>query len=197
MPELSRLKLQPDHRFAFLQGFLERPKEVGSIIPSSRFLERRIVRAARVELAKVLVELGPGTGGTTRALLRAMDPKAHLLAVEVNPRFVGLLRRIDDPRLVVHLGDAAEIGVALDRYELPTPDVILSGIPFSTMAKGAGRDILRSVHDSLHPGGLFIAYQVRDRVESLGREVFGRARVQTEIWNVPPMRVYRWEKTAD
>ena len=196
MPELRRLKPQPDHRFAFLQGFLERPKEVGSIIPSSRFLERRIVRAARVDTAKVLVELGPGTGGTTRALLRAMDPSARLLALEVNPRFVELLRRIDDPRLVVHHGDAAEISVALDRYNLPTPDVILSGIPFSTMAKGAGRDILHSVYDSLHPGGLFIAYQVRDRVESLGREVFGRARVQTEIFNVPPMRVYRWEKTA-
>ena len=196
MLELNRLKLQPDHRFAFLQGFLEHPKEVGSIIPSSRFLERRIVRLARADTAKVLVELGPGPGGTTRALLRAMDPAARLLAVEVNPRFVELLRRIDDPRLVVHHGDAAEIGTALDRYELPTPDVILSGIPFSTMAKGTGRDILQSVHDSLHPGGLFVAYQVRDRVESLGREVFGRARVQTEILNVPPMRVYRWKKAG-
>jgi phospholipid N-methyltransferase len=198
MPELSnRLKPQPDHRFAFLQGFLERPKEVGSIIPSSRFLERRIVRAAQADRAEVVVELGPGTGGTTRALLRAMGRDAHLLAIEVNPRFVELLRRINDPRLIVHHGSAADIGTALDRYELPTPDVILSGIPFSTMAIGVGRDILRSVHDSLHAGGLFVAYQVRDRVESLGREVFGRARKQTEIFNVPPMRVYRWEKAAE
>jgi phospholipid N-methyltransferase len=196
MPELRRLKLQPDHRFAFLQGFLERPKEVGSIIPSSRFLERRIVRAARVENAKVIVELGPGTGGTTRALLRAMRPDAHLLSVEVNPRFVDLLKKIDDPRLLVHLGSAAEIRATLDRYELAAPNVILSGIPFSTIARQAGRDILRSVHDSLPSGGLFVAYQVRDRVESLGREVFGRARVQTEIFNVPPMRVYRWEKAV-
>jgi hypothetical protein len=41
---------------------------------------------------------------------------------------------------------------------------------------------------------VFVAYQVRDRVDQLGREVFGRARVQREILNVPPMRVYRWEK---
>ena len=144
-----------------------------------------------------MVELGPGTGGTTRALLRAMGRNARLLTIEVNPRFVELLRRINDPRLTVHHGSAADIGAALDRYELPTPDVILSGIPFSTMAIGVGRDILRSVHDSLHAGGLFVAYQVRDRVESLGREVFGRARKQTEIFNVPPMRVYRWEKAAE
>jgi hypothetical protein len=33
-------------------------------------------------------------------------------------------------------------------------------------------------------------------VKNLGKEVFGRARVQTEIRNIPPMRVYRWEKSA-
>jgi phospholipid N-methyltransferase len=195
-PTPNRIKPQPDHRFAFLQGFLERPMEVGSIIPSSRFLERRIVRAAAVENAKLLVELGPGTGGTTRALLAAMQPDARLLVIEVNPRFVELLKKIEDPRLIVHQGSAADIGETLDHYALPTPDVILSGIPFSTMAIGLGRDILRSVHDSLHDGGLFVAYQVRDRVNNLGKEVFGHARVQTEIRNIPPMRVYRWQKNA-
>jgi len=195
-PTPNRIKPQPDHRFAFLQGFLERPMEVGSSIPSSRFLERSIVRAAAVENARLLVELGPGTGGTTRALLAAMKADARLLVIEVNPRFVELLEQIDDPRLIVHQGSAADIGETLDRYALPTPDVILSGIPFSTMAVGVGRDILRSVHDSLHDGGLFVAYQVRDRVKNLGKEVFGRARVQTEIRNIPPMRVYRWEKSA-
>ena len=49
---------------------------------------------------------------------------------------------------------------------------------------------------ALEPGGAFVAYQVRDRVHTLGREVFGRARVQTELLNVPPMRIYRWEKHA-
>ena len=74
MPEQNRtLRLQPDDRFAFFRGFLKRPKQVGSIIPSSRFLERRVTRATRAHRAKLIVELGPGTGGTTRALLRAMQ----------------------------------------------------------------------------------------------------------------------------
>ena len=47
MPARSRFLLQPDKRLAFFQGFLQRPREVGSIIPSSRFLERRIVRVKR------------------------------------------------------------------------------------------------------------------------------------------------------
>ena len=195
MAAKTRIRLQPDHRIAFLQGFLKSPKQVGSIIPSSRFLERRDrARGRDRERASLVVELGPGTGGTTRALLRAMSPKARLLAIEIDPRFVALLRRMPDPRLIVHEGSAAEIEAALRQHELPAPDVILSGIPFSTMTRSVGEQILRSVYDALEPGGLFVAYQVRDRVESLGRRVFGRAQVQTEILNMPPMRVYRWQK---
>ena len=194
MNETSRFRPQPDHRFTFLQGFLTRPKEVGSIIPSSRFLERRVVRLADVRGARTLVELGPGTGGTTRAILRAMAPAARLLAIEINQRFARLLRRMPDPRLAVHEGSAAEIAEALSAHGLPSADAILSGIPFSTMPRELGLEILRSVHDSLAPGGLFVAYQVRDRVEDLGRCVFGDAQVQTVMLNVPPMRVYRWRK---
>jgi len=194
MPGATGFRPQPDNRFAFLQGFLQRPMEVGSFVPSSRFLERRIIRCADVRNAKVIVELGPGTGGTTRALLRAMDPAARLLAVEVNERFVDLLRAMKDPRLAVHHGSAADIGTALDHHGLGSPDLVLSGIPFSTMSREVGTSIVKSVYDVLEPGGRFVAYQVRDRVEALGREVFGRARVQTELLNVPPMRVYRWDK---
>ena len=194
MAAKTKIRLQPDHRFAFLHGFLKSPKQVGSIIPSSRFLERRVVRAAEIANASLVVELGPGTGGTTRALLRALSPKARLLAIEIDPRFVELLGHTQDPRLIVHEGSASEIEAALRKHALPAPDVIISGIPFSTMTRSVGEQILRSVYDALEPGGLFVAYQVRDRVESLGRRVFGRAQVQTEILNMPPMRVYRWQK---
>jgi len=197
MPQTAQLDRSPrqDHRLAFLQGFLRKPREVGSVIPSSRFLEKRIVRSADLSQARVVVELGPGTGGTTRALLRRMRRDATLLAIEINSDFARLLtQHVRDPRLVVHEGSAAEIPTALDAHDLPAPDVVLSGIPFSTMKRDLGLSIMRSVYDSLAPGGRFVAYQVRDRVEDLGRSVFGPARVQTELLNVPPMRVYRWEK---
>ena len=197
MEGLSRFRPQPDHRFTFLQGFLKRPKEVGSIIPSSRFLERRIARAAGIQRARLVVELGPGTGGTTRALLRQMRSDAQLLAIEIDPDFVSVLRRLNhDPRLIVHEGSATDIRQILAKHELGAPDVILSGIPFSTMTRPIGREIIRSVHDALEPGGVFVAYQVRDRVKILGSEVFGRAQTDMVLLNVPPMRVYRWEKRA-
>lgn len=189
---------QPDHPIAFLKGFLERPKQVGSIIPSSRWMERRITRTAELASARVVIELGPGTGGTTRALLQAMRPDARLLAIEINPSFCDLLREtIDDPRLIVHEGSAAEIQDALTKHELDAPDVVLSGIPFSTMPRSLGLAILHSVRSSLKPGGRFVAYQFRDVVHTLGKRVFGPASIQLELFNVPPMRVYRWDIAAD
>ena len=204
MPEIQRsdrtepapsLIPQPDHPIAFLKGFLDRPKEVGSIIPSSRWMERRITRTAEIASARVVVELGPGTGGTTKALLQAMAPDAKLLAIEINPDFCELLRAtIDDPRLIVHHGSAAEIPEALEKNGLDAPDAVLSGIPFSTMPKSVGLEILRSVKKSLAPGGRFVAYQFRDVVHTLGKKVFGPASVQLELLNMPPMRVYRWDR---
>ena len=183
----------PEHRLAFFRGFLKRPKEVGSVIPSSRFLEKRIVRSAQLRQAKIIVELGPGTGGTTRALLRALAPDAKLLAIEINPDFIPLLSRIGDDRLIVHEGSATEIPQILAEHGLEKPDVIFSGIPFSTMPRALGKAILESARDVLAPGGRFVAYQFRDRVHTLGVEVFGRASRQLELLNVPPMRVWRWD----
>jgi phosphatidylethanolamine/phosphatidyl-N-methylethanolamine N-methyltransferase len=189
---------QPDPRVVFLQDFFRRPREVGSIIPSSRFLERRIVRCAKLRDANTVVELGPGTGGTTRALLRAMGSDTHLLVIEINGRFAQVIRdSVHDPRLSVCRGNAARISEILADHEFGAPEVVLSGIPFSTMPAEKGIEILRAVHDSLAPGGRFVAYQVRDRVKTLGRKVFGSARIQTELLNVPPMRVFCWDKRGD
>lgn len=194
MPKANPLIPQPDHPIAFLRGFLERPKEVGSIIPSSRWMERRITRTAEITTASLVIELGPGTGGTTKALLQALAPGARLLAIEINPGFCDLLRNtIDDPRLIVHQGSAAEIPEALAEHGFDAPDVVLSGIPFSTMPQALGLSILRCVRKSLKPGGRFVAYQFRDVVHTLGKRVFGSASVQVELFNMPPMRVYRWD----
>ena len=192
--EADRPKRLEGHRL-FLLDFLRRPREVASVIPSSRFLERRIVRAAEVDVAKTVVELGPGTGGTSRAFLRAMAPDTRLLCIEINDRFAEHLEReLDDPRVIVHRGDARDLRSILDRYELPSPDAVLSGIPFSTIPQEIGLGILRSVHEALVPGGRFVAYQVRDRVEVLGRTIFGPAEAATEYRNVPPARVFTWRK---
>lgn len=181
-------------RLTFFSEFLRHPGQIGSVVPSSRFLERRVVEMADVARARLAVELGPGTGGTTRAILRALAADAHLLAIEINPRFASLLRSVPDSRLLVHTGSAVDIGEALAVHGLAYPDVVLSGIPFSMMPAQAGRRILRAAWLALAPGGRFVAYQLRDSVDVLGRAILGRPGVAIELRNVPPMRVYCWRK---
>jgi phospholipid N-methyltransferase len=181
-------------RIAFLRGFLKHPQQVGSIIPSSQFLERRIARLAGVGNARVVVELGPGTGGTTRALLKSMRDRARLLCLELNPQFHDIVRRIDDPRLIVHHGSAEELGAVMERHGLEDADAIVSGIPFSTMPPSVAGRILDGIYAALVPGGRFVAYQVRGHVEVLSRPYFGPAQVDVELLNIPPVRIYRWEK---
>lgn len=194
---LNRLRLQPDARLSFLQGFLRHPQLVGSVVPSSRFLERRLVDVAGIARAGLVVELGPGTGGTTRAMLRALPPESRLLAIDVDPRFVSLLRSHSDPRLIAHRGSGEHVEEALALHGLPSPDVVVSGVPFSTMPPALGRRIIRAVWSSLEPGGCFVAYQFRDRVALLGREIAGPPEVAFEPFNVPPIRIYCWRKPAE
>jgi phospholipid N-methyltransferase len=192
----KRVRSQAAEHIAFLRGFLKHPNQVGSIIPSSQFLERRIARVAEVSRARLVVELGPGTGGTTRAILAAMRENAKLLCIELNAQFHAILRRIEDPRLMLHLGSAGELKEVMSRHGIEGADAVISGIPFSTMSPASASRILDAICSALVPGGRFVAYQVRGRVEELSRPYFGPAQMDVELLNIPPVRIYRWEKSA-
>lgn len=194
MTNYQKEKAQWNNKFAFFKGFLQHPDQVGSIIPSSRFLEQRIVDVASIAKAKSVVELGPGTGGTTQAILDALLDDAKCLAIELNPEFVSLLKSNPDPRLIVHLGSAEKIEQALALYDMKCPDVVVSGIPFSTMQSNLAHRILQSIWACLVPGGCFVAYQFRGRVVDLGREFLGEPEINVELLNVPPVRLYHWRK---
>lgn len=181
----------------FFRGFLRDPDVVGSIIPSSRYLEKRIITAASLADARLVLELGPGTGGTTRTLLRNMPADSTLVTVEISRAFTELLNEIDDPRLINHCGSALEIASILRDHNLPPPDVIISGIPFSTIPADIGRQILETIWHSLKPDGIFIAYQFRSHVARLARPVFGDADITQELRNIPPMRIFRWQKLTN
>lgn len=185
-----------DGRWAFMKEFLKHPLEIGSCIPSSRFLEQKIVEMADIGSAKVVVELGSGTGGITRALLQVLPQQATLLSIEINPHLHGWIRHIDDARLLAHLGSASDLKAIIATYQLEAPEVVISGIPFSTMSGEAGTHILAAVSSLLPPNGRFVAYQVSRRIEALCRPIFGEPTQRTlEFRNIPPMRIFLWTKT--
>ncbi|WP_372971794.1 class I SAM-dependent methyltransferase, partial [Marinobacter sp.] len=146
---------------AFLLGFLREPGQVGSVIPSSRFLEQRIVGASNLSAARRVVELGPGTGGTTRTFLRHLAPDAQLLSIELSPHFHELLDEITDPRFTNHLGSAEDLAEILAFHDMGQPDVVISGIPFSKMPEAVASRVSQAVNDNLAENGRFIAYQFR------------------------------------
>lgn len=181
-------------RLTFLQEFLKHPLQIGSVIPSSRFLEQRLLRTAELASARTVVELGSGTGGTTLAILRALPADARLLSIEINPEFHRLVSAIRDPRLIAHLGSACDLREILAVHGLGAPDAIISGIPFSTMPPDIGSETLAAVAAALPPRGRFVAYQVSNRVAELCHPYLGAGRMELELLNIPPMRVIRWEK---
>ncbi|MET4025965.1 phosphatidylethanolamine/phosphatidyl-N-methylethanolamine N-methyltransferase [Marinobacter sp. MBR-99] len=180
---------------AFFRGFLREPRQVGSVIPSSRFLEQRIVEVSDLPVARRVVELGPGTGGTTRTFLRHMGADARLLSIELSPFFHDLLADITDSRFNNHLGSAEDLADILGFYDMEQPDVIISGIPFSKMPAAAAKRVAEAVNDNLAEGGRFIAYQFRREVAGVMDPIMGaHASCSLELLNIPPMRVYCWFK---
>lgn len=180
----------------FFAAFVENPLQVGSLIPSSQHLLRRLVTVAGTASASTIVELGPGNGCSTRAILQSAPEHARLLSVEVNSRLHKLVRTIDDKRLIAHQGDAGQLKEILSQYGLGAPDVVISGIPFSTMKLPAASRLIKEISTVLAPGGRFVAYQVSTRVATLARPFLGTEHMEVELLNIPPMRVYRWVKNG-
>jgi len=192
---LHRIAHAMGDRFAFARGFVAHPAQVGSVVPGSTFLEQRLVRAANLEQARTVVELGPGTGGTTLALLHALRPDARLLAIELSEAFhARLLDNIADPRLAMQLGSAEQLAEYLRDWRLPAADVVLSGIPFSTMPVAVARRTAAAIAENLAAGGRFVAYQVRAHVAGFITPLLGAPTIGWEWRNVPPHRVFRWTK---
>ncbi len=185
------------HRLKFIAEFLKHPRQVASVLPSSRFVERRIIQAAGIPHAKTIAELGAGTGGTTRAILRAMPPDARLLSIEINPELCACLSRIEDARLISHAGSAEWMSQIVACYELDRFDAVISGLPFSTMSREVAVQLMRAIWRTLSPGGCFVAYQVSKRIVELGRPCFGPPHVETELLNLPPIRIYQWRKPLE
>lgn len=194
----NALKKTPGHvkeRVVFLKNAILNPKQVAYVFPSGKTLIHSIAERSGLSLAKKIVELGPGTGGTTTGFLNEMQQDAILCAVEINKDFVDYLNNtIDDERLHVCHDGAQNLQQIVKEQGWDNADVVISGMPFSTLPKNIARDIIQSVHDSLKPGGLFVAYQFRDRVGQLATPIFGEPKTYWEYMNFPPMQIFVWEK---
>ena len=182
--------------------FLRNPVRVGALCPSSRGLCRMMVSHVGMDSAGVIVELGPGTGVITREIVRKMPENSKLIAIELDETLCKLLRQ-QFPEIIVCNDTAAGIGEILERYSLPNPDVVISGLPWANFTPKLQRSILSSVADHIAPGGYFatfaylqgLMFPTGQRFRKLLGELFSDVQTSPVIWkNLPPAFVYRCRK---
>ncbi|HTU36206.1 MAG TPA: methyltransferase domain-containing protein [Candidatus Acidoferrum sp.] len=178
-------------------------RTVGAIAPSSRYLAHAMLGPLPLETARVVVEVGPGTGAMTHALLDLIPSHATLLAFEINSRFSRYLKtRISDPRLVVINGSAETIQKEVDRRGYERVDAVVSSLALGLMSDTKRRAFLGGLASLLGDAGVFTQYQYIHRLQIKNRRIrkFCLARLlrayfssvqRTTIWrNLPPAFVF-------
>ena len=175
----------------FARNFLQHPKMLGSIIPSSRFLIGRLLAKVDWSRAQTIVEYGPGVGTITSHILARMRPNSRLVVFEMNEDFVRYLERtFPDPRLHVVCGSAELVQKELDRLKLDGADYIISGIPFTTMPVELRDKIMRESREALKPGGAVLVYQFTRAVLPYLQTHFSQIRQDFELRNILPARLF-------
>ncbi|WP_082140283.1 class I SAM-dependent methyltransferase [Halomonas sp. PR-M31] len=178
--------------FLFAKNFLKHPKMLGSIIPSSPFLVRRMLSHVDWQNARVLVEYGPGVGTFTREILRQMHPEATLLVLETNEDFVEFLRQTcPDPRLEIIHESAENIEQVLAERGLGLADYIIAGIPLSTLPGPVKDSILSSTQQVIAPSGAFLLYQFSPSVLPHLNKTFPKVQRDFIPLNFLPAHFYR------
>jgi phospholipid N-methyltransferase len=175
----------------FAKNFIQHPKMLGSLIPSSRFLVDRLLARVDWKRARTLVEYGPGVGTITAHVLARMSPDARLIVFEMNADFVKYLRRaFPDPRLHVVHGSAESVGAELEKLGIEGADYIISGIPYTTMPEDLRGRIMNESRAALKPGGAVLVYQFTRAVLPYLRACFEEVDQDFEPLNILPARLF-------
>ena len=175
----------------FLQGFIEHPVMVGSIIPSSHFTINKMLAPVNWSTCKLFVEYGPGVGTFCRPVLAKLPRDGQLIVIDTNPLFIDYLKAtIADSRFIPVLGSAADVEAIVRAHGHDHADYVLSGLPFSTLPDGIGPAIAAATHRVLRPGGAFLVYQFTAAARDLMAKHFTRIDAGFEALNVLPCKLF-------
>jgi phosphatidylethanolamine/phosphatidyl-N-methylethanolamine N-methyltransferase len=194
------LRLADEARF--FMSWLDNPGLAGAVSPSGPFLARMMARYVDPHKAGPVVELGPGTGAITEALLkRGIAPK-RLILIEYDPGFCSLLRR-RFPGVHVLRGDAYELTKTLGGRLRRKPAAIVSSLPLLLKPESQRLALLGEAFEHMPPEGRFIQFTYsplspipRDKLTELSFQV----ETSSPVWlNLPPARVwvYRRQTAAE
>jgi phosphatidylethanolamine/phosphatidyl-N-methylethanolamine N-methyltransferase len=183
-----------DDEVRFLRSWIEKPLHVGAVMPSGRLLARTMAQYVDVRSQGPVVELGPGTGAITNALIEHGVDQKRLVLVEYNPGFCALLRE-RYPQAKVVQGDAYRLRDSL-WDALPEPAAaMVSGLPLVTKPMLTRLRLIRDAFSALAPGAPFVQFTY-SVVPPIPKSLPGVSTEASErIWmNLPPARVWVYRK---
>ena len=125
---LRRFAEKFDDELKFFKGWIDKPRAVGSIVPTSSVTARRMASIIDMKSGLPVLEVGPGTGVITRAILGRGVKPSNLYAVEYSHDFVTHLRR-NYPDVNVIEGDGFNLDETLGDMRDTTFDCVVSGVP--------------------------------------------------------------------
>jgi phosphatidylethanolamine/phosphatidyl-N-methylethanolamine N-methyltransferase len=183
-----------DDEVRFIRTWLEKPLSLGAVTPSSKMLARTMARYVDRKVTGPVVELGPGTGPVTEALVEQGIEQDRLVLVEFDPTFCELLRS-RYPRATVVQGDAYGLRRTLGSLLLQPAAAVVSGLPLMTKPLRTRLRLLRDALEFLRPGAPFVqfTYAVTPPIPESLHGV--RTEASERIWmNLPPARVWVYRR---
>lgn len=178
----------------FIRSWMERPLSTGAVRPSSRVLARAMARYVDPDADGPVIELGPGTGPVTEALVAHGVAPERLVLVEFNTQFCDLLRN-RYPEATVVQGDAYQLGWLLRDRLRERAAAVVSGLPLVVKPMRMRTHLLRDALDLLRPQAPFVqfTYSVAPPIARNIRGVHSEA--SPRIWlNLPPARVWVYRR---
>ena len=183
-----------DDDLRFIRSWLEKPLAIGAVKPSGKVLARTMAQYVDPESDGPVIELGPGTGPVTQALVeQGVDP-SRLVLIEFNAAFCRLLRT-RYPQATVVQGDAYALRASLgDALKAPASAVV-SGLPLVTKPMLIRLKLIRDAFSALSPGGPFVQFTY-SVVPPIPKSLPGVSTEASErIWmNLPTARVWVYRK---
>jgi phosphatidylethanolamine/phosphatidyl-N-methylethanolamine N-methyltransferase len=180
----------------FLQEWLVNPQGTGSVVPSSRRLAAAMARWLPRNPESFVLELGPGTGAVTAALLKRGLREDRLVAIENNPTLTKLLRK-RFPQAQIITGDAWHMDTLLRDLRVPVESVgaVISSLPLLNFPKEQVEALAKKIRAVLEPQGNWVQYSYRiDKLRPRGASSF-RLHASKIVWlNFPPARVSVFRK---
>ena len=197
--QIRSLRLNFGDKARFIRTLIAAPRLTGALAPSGRPLARAMARASGPPPHGLVIELGPGTGPVTAALIEAGVAPKRLVLVEYDPDFCAVLRQRFG-RAKILQGDAYNLPDALKKFARQEIAAVVSSLPLLNQPPARREKLIRDAFGLMGREGVFVQFTY-GLSSPIPREVCASrysAVCGARVWrNLPPARVWTYRLEAD